>query len=146
MKKIVTAVFLTCLMLFSLPLLAAQTGSIEVSVEGVRNGNGIVEVALFNSEEGYPDKSQKALQLIRSTIKNGKAVVVFQSIPYGHYAISAMHDEDNDGKMKVNFMGIPKEGTAASNNAKGSFGPPDFKDARFEVSSSKMEISLEMQY
>lgn len=146
MKNFMTAVISTYLIVFSHSLLADLVGSIEVVVEGLRNENGVVEVVLFNSEEGYPDKTERAYQLRKSTIENGRAVVVFESIPQGQYAIGAMHDEDDNGKLKVNFLGIPKEGTAASNNAKESFGPPDFDNARIELSTNKLEVSMKMQY
>jgi hypothetical protein len=39
--------------------------------------------------------------------------------------------KNSNGKLDRNFMGSPKEGVGASNDAKGSFGPPKFADARF---------------
>ncbi len=42
------------------------------------------------------------------------------------------------------MMRIPKEAYAASNNARGSFGPPKFKDARFDYPGGLLELSAEM--
>jgi len=36
-------------------------------------------------------------------------------IPPGTYAIACYHDENDNGKLDTNFLGIPKEGTGASN-------------------------------
>jgi uncharacterized protein (DUF2141 family) len=52
----------------------------------------------------------------------------------GKYAFKYFHDENNNNKkMDTNVIGIPKEGYGFSNNAKGRFGPPDFKDTIFEI-------------
>ena len=40
-------------------------------------------------------------------------------MPVGSYAASIQHDEDGDGKLKTNFIGIPKEGVGISNNPGG---------------------------
>jgi uncharacterized protein (DUF2141 family) len=46
--------------------------------------------------------------------------------------LAAFHDENDNGKLDTNWIGIPKEGLASSNNAKGRMGPPKWRDASFE--------------
>ena len=41
----------------------------------------------------------------------------FFRAPKGLYAIAALHDEDGDGEMDKNFIGLPVEGYACSRNA-----------------------------
>ena len=43
------------------------------------------------------------------------------------------YDANNNGKLDTNFIGIPKEPVALSNNARPKFGPPKYKDAVFAV-------------
>lgn len=69
----------------------------------------------------------------KSTIVNGNATVKFENVPSGQYAISVYHDANNYGEMDTNFIGIPTEDYACSNDAKGRFGPPKLEDAVFEV-------------
>ena len=57
----------------------------------------------------------------------------FKNIPKGVYAISLFHDENDNGTMDTNFVGIPKEAYGCSNNAKGFMGPPKWQDAKFEI-------------
>ncbi len=40
--------------------------------------------------------------------------VNFAGIAPGRYAVTAQHDEDGDGKLKTNFIGMPKEGVGIS--------------------------------
>ena len=62
-----------------------------------------------------------------------KAIITLKDTPVGVYAVSAFHDINDNKKMDTNFLGIPKEPTGMSNNAKGFMGPPKYKDAKFKV-------------
>ena len=44
-----------------------------------------------------------------------------------------MHDENGNGELDANFVGIPKEPWGFSNNAKGKFGPPKWEDVQFSI-------------
>jgi uncharacterized protein (DUF2141 family) len=101
-----------------------QANLIHVEIDGLRNHKGQVLCALFSSAEGFPKNSAKAAAHAKSDISHGHAFCEFPGIPSGTYAVSAFHDENSNGKMDTNFMGIPREGVAASNNARGHFGAP----------------------
>ena len=49
----------------------------------------------------------------------------------GKYAFRFFHDENSNGKLGTNWLGIPNEGFGFSNNAKGTFGPPAFEKTVF---------------
>src|SRR5579883_3302016 len=96
-----------------------QMYKITVNVTGLHSYKGKVYVELFNNESGYPTDHEKAFKQTIASIKNGVSTVVFDSIPAGDYAVGCYHDENDNGKLDVNFLGIPSEGVGASNNAKG---------------------------
>jgi uncharacterized protein (DUF2141 family) len=102
----------------------------------MRSDKGLLYLSLYNSAEGYPKKSSAAFRLSYASILNGKCTIVLDKIPKGEYAIACYHDENNNKKLDTNFFGAPVEGTGASNNAKGSLGPPKFKDAKFMVNEN----------
>ncbi|GAA3775957.1 DUF2141 domain-containing protein [Flavobacterium ginsengiterrae] len=131
---------ITLTMLFICSLMSAQNVNLTVSVSGLKNNTGVVKVGLYNSEGTFLKTTYKSLA---SEIKNSEAVVTFTNLPAGEYAISTYHDENNNGKLDKNMMGIPSEDYAASNNAKGFMGPPSYKDAKFDIKKdSKIEIIL----
>ncbi|WP_281232326.1 DUF2141 domain-containing protein [Flavobacterium gelatinilyticum] len=131
---------ITLTMLFICSLMSAQNVKLTVSVSGLKNNTGIVKVGLYNSEGTFLKTTYQSLS---SEIKNNQAVVTFDNIPAGEYAISTYHDENNNGKLDRNAMGIPSEAFAASNNAKGFMGPPSYNDAKFTVNKdSKIELTL----
>lgn len=127
-------------MLFICSFISAQNVKLTVSVSGLKNNTGVVKVGLYNSEGTFLKTVYKSLS---SEIKNDKAVVTFENLPAGEYAISTYHDENNNGKLDRNAMGIPSEDYAASKNAKGFMGPPSYNDAKFVINKdSKIEITL----
>ena len=60
--------------------------------------------------------------------------------------ISAFHDENANGKLDKNFIGIPVEGFSASRDARARFGPPSFDDARFDYRGGVAKMSVRMRY
>jgi len=72
--------------------------------------------------------------------------VVFEDLPFGEYAVSLMHDENRNGKIDTNFLGIPKEGYGASNDAKAVLGPPKYADARFLLDKPDMTMEIKVKY
>jgi len=93
---------------------------------------GTVHCALFGSEKGFPTEPKYALAEVTATPRDRRATCTFPSAKPGLYAVALWHDVNNNGKVDTNFLGIPTEPVAASNNAKGSFGPPRFGSAAFE--------------
>jgi uncharacterized protein (DUF2141 family) len=121
-------------------------GTLTVTVLQFKNDQGQVSIALYNQEEAFPKFPEKAVKIILAPIKDKKSVVIFESLPPGEYAVSVFHDENKNGKMDSNFFGIPKEGVGASNDAKGHFGPPHYKDAKFNFNGGSQSITINLVY
>ena len=133
MTKIIIAI-----VLFISSLASAQNVGLTVKISGLKNNTGLVQVGLFNSEGTFLKTAYKG---ISSEIKSNSATVTFTNIPKGKYAISAYHDTNKNGKLDTNFIGIPKEDFACSNNAKGKMGPPKYEDAKFDLTKD-MKIDV----
>lgn len=119
---------------------SAQSNECQLTVhlKGLDSEEGNLLVALYDSSDTWLRSNFKGRM---SKITNGEATVVFDSIPYGVYAISSFHDENSNDKLDSGLFGIPKEPYASSRGAKNMFGPPKWKDAKFELdSSTKTEI------
>lgn len=126
--------------------LSGQTGNISAEIEGFRNGKGEAIVSLFSAAGGFPEDMERALQNMRLKIESGRVRAVFESVPYGEYALCVLHDEDGDSRMKSNWLGQPREGFGFSGLPDYSFGPPDFADAAFLLISEGREIVIRMRY
>lgn len=110
-----------------------------IEFEGIKTEKGKLFVALYNSEKDFLKNEMKGLIV---DIKDGKAQATFKNLEKGIYAVSSFYDKNDNGKMDTNFFGIPKEPTGLSNNAKGRFGPPKFKDAKFNITTSQTNIKI----
>ncbi len=119
---------------------------IQVEITGLRNDQGKVLCSLYSSSEGFPKKAEKAIARISSEISDRRAVCQFTGLRPGTYAVSVFHDENSNGKLDTNFMGIPREGVGASNNAKGHFGPPKFDAAAFRFPGGRLDLKITVTY
>ncbi|MGB0522296.1 MAG: DUF2141 domain-containing protein [Flammeovirgaceae bacterium] len=121
-----------------------DTYTLTVNIEEIKKDEGYVLLILFKGEEGFPSDSKKAYAYDGCPVKGKKASLVFKDLPAGTYAIAALHDANSNGEMDTNVLGIPKEDYGASNDAHSRFGPPKYKDAKFDISADKT-ISIKMR-
>ena len=68
-------------------------------------------------------------------IGSGKATVTYYGLKDGVYAVAMIHDENANGKLDTNFIGIPTEGIGVSNNPRLT-GAPGFDEAKFKISGN----------
>ncbi|MFY9309552.1 MAG: DUF2141 domain-containing protein [Bacteroidia bacterium] len=105
---------------------------IVINLSGMKNTNGKINVALYNSEQTFNDPDQVYRKLFLSTTGSTMTINI-DSLPAGQYAFGVFHDENDNASIDTNFLGIPQEGFSFSNNAYGSFGPPTWADAKFDL-------------
>jgi len=138
-----TLVKIIIILLLNITIATSQSKesyNITVNVEGLSNSKGKIMMGLYSSEKEFLKSSYMD---VITTINEKKSSVTFNNVPQGIYAISFIHDENDNGKMDTNFMGIPKEDYGCSNNARGFMGPPKWKDAKFNLKSDKtLQIQL----
>ena len=142
---------LACVILFSVvvsfsPPTRAQsggTGTIIVKITGLRSGKGQVRIAVFNSSETWLGEHP----VYSSTIKVGGQTVTWRinDVPYGDYGIAAFHDENSNGKMDKNLVGVPKEPYGFSNNLTVILRAPRWEKGKFSVANPITEISIEIK-
>ena len=101
-----------------------QTGRLTIVITDLQNDDGNVLLALADTRENY-ESDDEAYRAFKILIEKGKAECIINDLPYGEYAIKLFHDENIDGELNSNFLGIPTEDYGFSNNATGTFGPAD---------------------
>ncbi|MDR9417463.1 DUF2141 domain-containing protein [Gracilimonas sp.] len=108
----------------------------ELKINNIPKVEGEVRVAVFDSKENY-DSKENPLHAFVLTVEGDSLTWKHDELPYGEYAIAVYHDENENGELDTNLLGIPKEAYGFSNNARGRFGPASWKDAVFEISESR---------
>jgi len=127
---------------------ASHAASLHIDVTNNKNDTGVVKVMVFSeaNKDAFPHTSKPNLCVINAKINQGIATAICPNLSIGKYAISVIHDENNNGKFDRNWLGIPKEGYGFSNDVMGSFGPPDFDRAVIEITDVDFQLSITMQY
>ena len=127
---------------------SAFAGTITVtSSELLRNSNGTLRCALWTQDMGFPGKVENAAKVVSAAIRANTAVCSFSDVNAGKYAISILHDENDNKEIDVASYGPPLEGYGTSNNAEPlPTAPPTFEGAVFEYDGSATKLVLEMRY
>jgi uncharacterized protein (DUF2141 family) len=98
-----------------------------IRVIGAGNDVGSIKIAIYENEESFsnPDSAFATSTL---ALENNEAIwlVPVARLP-GKIAIAAYHDENEDGQLTLNRLGIPSERYGFSRNARGLTGPPSFQ-------------------
>ena len=119
------------------PLPAPATdapATLHLAFEGLRSHRGTVRVCVFPDSKGFPD-CQQASGVVRAHTSAAATRVALDvaALPPGDYAISVIHDENDNNRLDKSFIGLPTEGVGFSNNASAPFGPPGYGKTRFVV-------------
>ena len=113
----------------------AIAGELSVNIRGIESDAGQLMIAVIDSEAAFNGEAPAVLSLLIAP-KPGERTFSTDALPHGAYGIRVMHDENGNGDMDSNLVGMPTEAWGFSNNAMGNFGPPAWSDIRFEVAGS----------
>jgi uncharacterized protein (DUF2141 family) len=120
---------------------------IHIKVLNIRNSTGNVACALFDSPSGFPEEYlRSATNIMAIKIRKAQARCDFEDIPAGTYAIVVVHDENMNGKLDTNWLGIPKEGYGFSNDAKAVTSAPPFSEASFKYDGRGLDLTISLIY
>lgn len=109
--------------------------TLTVNVEGVPSTDGKLKISVFNSEVTYLEKAFIVETIDLSTDKNRSFKIT--GLEPGDYAVSIIHDENNNGELDMGMMG-PTEAYGFSNNARNMYGPADYSDSVMKIEEDKV--------
>ena len=144
-----STVLLAALMLVDPAIAFAQSPcpGIHVKILNIRNSTGTVACALFESSAGFPAEFlRSATNVMVIKIRKSQARCDFEDIPPGRYAMAVIHDENMNGKLDTNRVGIPTEGYGFSRDAKALFGVPSFSAASFSYDGQNVDLTMSLHY
>jgi len=143
------------LTLFVLPVNASE---LRITVEGIRSPHGTILIGLYDSLESFTraielsdkdgflnDPNRFAAVALRANAAM-KSAVVLTNLDPGQYSIILFHDENGNGKLDKNALGVPTEPYGFSNNVQGFLGPPAFKKTVMQVNTSDKAVRIVLNY
>ncbi|BAZ06834.1 DUF2141 domain-containing protein [Calothrix sp. NIES-3974] len=122
------------------------TSTLTVEIDNLRNYLGKVYVSLFADGKGFPHNAKNAVQVKIVEITDIPLIIKFDRLQPGDYAIALIHDENGDGKLNCNILGIPTEGFGFSQNPPLRIGSPKFQETMFPVSGANTTIRIKVIY
>lgn len=144
MNKIATYLFVFLLSEVG-NLLVAQ--NLDVHISNIRNINGQLCLAIFADETHFrEEKTCWAMSCSKKDIVNGEFYIL---IPYqsGMWGFSVLDDENGNGKMEYNFLGLPREGFGFSNYIHKGIHRPVFTDFSFVINKNEKKVlHVQMKY
>ena len=138
---------LVCADLAAVAFAQSPCPGIHVNILNIRNSIGTVACALFESPDGFPTEFlHSATNVMVIKIQKTQARCDFEDIPPGTYAMAVIDDENMNGKLDTNWLGIPAEGYGFSRDAKAVVGSPSFSDASFQYDGATLDLTMSLHY
>ena len=129
-------------LLFALFPLISQAADLTITVTGIRNDNGKIAALAFMQDQGFPDRVNQAFAQAQVNAQKGTVTLTIKNVPAGKVALTVLHDEDGDGKLRKNLLGIPQEGVGMTGKPLGNRAPK-FQEAVIEIKGDeKKTIAL----
>jgi len=122
---------------------SSAKAQLEITVKNIKNDKGNVRVGIFTGKDTFL-KNAAYGKVVKA--RKNELTVIFDDLPPGKYGVSVIHDENENGELDSNMIGIPREGFGFANDAMGTFGPPGFEKASITVETQKVSINITMKY
>lgn len=132
---------------------AGELVDITVTVNNIESSDGNLLIYLHDNAESYysdDDFSEENIKYFKKVVVKPtmpSTQVIVSGVPAGKYAVSIVHDEDQDGtldRMIFPFLGMPSEPYGLSNNAYSPLSKGAFEDALVELSKNKSLVTVEL--
>ncbi|MGI4864486.1 MAG: DUF2141 domain-containing protein [Janthinobacterium lividum] len=120
---------------------APTTETVTIVVAALASTSSVVKLNFYNAPEKFLKDGQMAIRMVvRPDGKNTISIPV--ELTPGEWAVALSQDLNNNDKLDKNFLGIPTEPFAFSNNVKPRLSAPDFKECKFTVSGPGQVVTI----
>ena len=110
-----------------------SAATLDLEIQGISKG-GILNLEISSSKEAFESDEDETGVVTRIAERVGRGTYQRSfEIPPGTYAIKLHIDENENGRLDTNFIGIPKEQYGISNNTLFL----DFDAASFDIDTIK---------
>ncbi len=122
---------------------ASAAGVLNIDIQDLRKASGQLMIQLVDSQDAYDAKAKPVARKSIEVSALGDLQTQFTDLKPGSYAVMIIHDENSNGKLDSNSLGIPQEGYGFSNNPN-VMRKPTFEETRFEIKDGENQIVISM--
>ena len=124
-------------------VLPAHAADLTVTLRDVRVQTGLIKVAVVDSQAGW-DGQAKPVQADGAPPSGDTATFVFKGLAPGAYAVLVTHDENGNGKLDSNMIGMPIEAYGFSNNPR-VMRKPTWDEARIDIGAQDTAVDIALR-
>ena len=117
---------------------AVRAATLTVVIENNEADEGTIMLQVMADESEFAGETPPVASFMQRA-RPGELTFCTSGLPQGEYAVRVMHDRNDNGELDSNFVGMPTEPWAFSNNATGSFGPPGWEQVKFSHESDTVQ-------
>jgi len=112
--------------------LETNTHQLTIEIKNIPSTKGNLFIGLYQPKNDFPVFGKQYIgKVVPVTEKT--MIYTFKDLPHGEYAFAIYHDENKNGKLDKNMLGVPTEYYGFSNNARRTFSAPSFEEASFDL-------------
>ncbi len=127
------------------PALSQSSSTISLEVSGFKNTRGTLNCRLFTKPADFPDG--EGMVTVRVPVAGPTTSCTFSNLEPTTYAVAVVHDENSNGKLDKNFVGVPSEGYGVSNNKTYALSAPKWDESIFAlVPSESKTLQVKLRY
>jgi uncharacterized protein (DUF2141 family) len=126
-------------------LAATSHYSLNLHITGIRESRGCLRIALFDSEEHFLNTPEAVYLKVIEVKDTLNRKLTIPDLPEGDYAVAVFHDLNNNERLNTNWLGIPTEPYAFSNDAGKKWRKPNFEDASIRLKERNQLVKLQLR-
>jgi len=131
------------LILGSFSFLKSERTSVELKIHGVTELKGNLMIAIYKSADKFPKFGKGDINVVHKVQTKISSIHISDLEVGTTYALAVFHDVNENKFLDKNFLGMPEEKYGFSNDARGTFGPPYYREASFTVSNQhKLSVTI----
>ena len=132
--------FVAAMVFYATPAFSESLSTVLIEVSGFKNTRGTLNCRLFTKAADFPDG--EGIVTLRVPITGSNTSCSFSNVEPGTYAIAVVHDENGNGKLDKNFVGVPSEGYGVSNNKTYALSAPKWDESSFALGATESKALL----
>lgn len=116
---------------------------LTLTITNLKSSTAPIIMGVYSTKNKFPDPKDKFKEY--KFKPNGKTLVVkITNLKFGMYAMAIYQDENSNGEIDKNMLGIPTERYGFSNNYKPMVRAPRFHECKFEYSAEANTQSIKL--
>ena len=137
--------FVAAIAFLASPAFSESSSTVLIEVLEFKNTRGTLNCRLFTKAVDFPDG--EGILTLRVPITGPSTSCSFSNVEPGNYAIAVVHDENGNGKLDKNFVGVPSEGYGVSNNKTYALSAPKWNESTFTLGTNESKtLQVKLRY